>query len=1115
VENLEAKETPASLDVVGGALTFTAGAGETNAVTVSVTGGVYSVNDTGTTITLGSGAVAAGWTGSGTNAVRGRDASVTSLALNLGDGDDKLNLRSANDAVTVAGDAGNDTITLSSNGALTGHLRGINATVTVDANGGSDTLVVSDYAATSGNSNVVISAGAVTGMSGPLHNRAINYAATGGGSFGLLRVIGSNNAAVRETFTLNNPGAPVTLDANAGNDAVNVRALSLAATVNAGAGNDAVTVSSSATATAGNLNGINASLTIDAGAGANSLALNDYAGTANAAVQLTATQVLGFAGSDNTAVINYAATGGTFGSFRLDGSNTAADQFTLGALAGATAAKVYGNGGDDTFAVAASTRATLTGGAGADAFVMAADGTTLTGTADGGAGADTLSYAGRTAGTVTQLTRVVAGTGYAGTGAGLSGGFTGIDSLVGGAGADALTGLNAAATWGLGASATYTAGGVSLGFSGFEALAGGSLADTFNVSAATTAALAGNGGNDAFVFTADGAALTGNADGGAGVNSLSYSGYTQAVAVTLTDSGAAGFAGTATGLSGGFTGVKSVAGGANAADALTGENVDSVWLLAAAKTYTDGGARLAFAGFESLQGGAANDTFRVAANTAAGLNGGDGDDQFLFATNAVTLTGSVVGGDGSDTLTYAGRSAAVGVTLSGSDAAGHAGSGAGVTGTFAGIDSLTGGGGSDTLTGVDVDSAWALGAEKTYNGGGLDLGFAGFEALQGGSGADAFTVTANVTNSLNGGAGADAFLFGVDGATLTGAVTGGGGNDTLSYAGRSTATAVALGAGGATGFGGTGPAVSGGFSGIDEVVGSGLGGLTGENAARTWTVDAVSTYSDGSNSLAFGGFVTLQGGSGADTFDVQSLTADLTLAGGAGADAFNLSPVDQNLDAVAGTLTVAGGTGADALTMHDQNTAGITAWGVSADAVTRGSLQVSYTGLDTVAVNGGSGGNAFDVDGAAAGVAYTLDAGSGDNAVTVGQYGNTWAVAGTLAVTGSGNNAVTVDATGDAGTVTWALTAAGITRNGSAAISFAAAPTAVVVRGGAGNDAFDVTASATTQFTVEGGYNGTQTDTLVVHLGAAAGSDDGSAISADGLVNVLYSGLSISPTMAV
>ena len=69
LEQLEARENPATVDVSGGVLTFTDGGTENNNLTVGVSGGVYSFNDSLTPITLGQGAIDAGYKGSGTKTI--------------------------------------------------------------------------------------------------------------------------------------------------------------------------------------------------------------------------------------------------------------------------------------------------------------------------------------------------------------------------------------------------------------------------------------------------------------------------------------------------------------------------------------------------------------------------------------------------------------------------------------------------------------------------------------------------------------------------------------------------------------------------------------------------------------------------------------------------------------------------------------------------------------------------------------------------------------------------------------------------------------------------------------------------------------------------------------
>ncbi len=101
------------LDVAGGQVQYFSNTGINNAVTVTRSGGNYTITEgSGGAISLTAGAVAAGWTGGGTNAVTGTAAGVTDLVLGLNDGADTVNgvdagaanlLLTGNGGVTVAG----------------------------------------------------------------------------------------------------------------------------------------------------------------------------------------------------------------------------------------------------------------------------------------------------------------------------------------------------------------------------------------------------------------------------------------------------------------------------------------------------------------------------------------------------------------------------------------------------------------------------------------------------------------------------------------------------------------------------------------------------------------------------------------------------------------------------------------------------------------------------------------------------------------------------------------------------------------------------------------------------------------------------------------------------
>src|SRR5262245_15092460 len=103
VEVLEGRWAPAAgtLAVVGGVLTFEAGGGTNNNLTLSFSAGTYTLSDTADVINLGAGL--SGWAGGGTNTVSGPygGSPGSAVSLNLGDGNDTANLRALADPTTV------------------------------------------------------------------------------------------------------------------------------------------------------------------------------------------------------------------------------------------------------------------------------------------------------------------------------------------------------------------------------------------------------------------------------------------------------------------------------------------------------------------------------------------------------------------------------------------------------------------------------------------------------------------------------------------------------------------------------------------------------------------------------------------------------------------------------------------------------------------------------------------------------------------------------------------------------------------------------------------------------------------------------------------------------
>jgi len=521
----------------------------------------------------------------------------------------------------------------------------------------------------------------------------------------------------------------------------------------------------------------------------------------------------------------------------------------------------------------------LTGGTDADAFVLS-DAAGVSGNVAGSAGSDTLDYGAYTT-PVTVNRQALSATG--------TGGYRGIEIVVGGSASDTLVGANAANTWNLTAANAGNIGGAGVfAFSAIENLTGGTAADTF-------------------VF-GNGVAISGAVDGATGYDTLDYAAY--ATSVTMNRE-----TGSATGTNG-YASIEQFVGGA-ASDTLVGANAASTWNVTANNAGNIGGAGVFdFSSAENLTGGAGADTFvfgdgmaidgALAAQaghdaldlsaytsdamvdiTAAGagdVNGaftfasletvttGSGDDSFVFSDGA-SLAGTIVAGAGYDTLDYSAYTSAVTVNRQTGSATG--------TGGYSSIEQVLGGTASDTLVGSN--STWHI---TDDNAGDID-----------GAGTFDFTGIENLTGS----AADDTFIF-TDGKGVAGTVDGGAGTDMLDYSAYTSAIAVSRQALSATG--------TGGYVSIESVVGGGASDvLTGANAANTWNVTVDGAGNIG-GTFAFSAMENLIGGSAADTFvfaDGMGVTGTVTGSDGYDTLSYAAYTTAVSMDREALTATATGG----------------------------------------------------------------------------------------------------------------------------------------------------------------------------------------------------------------
>ena len=190
--------TSAELDVINGnEVVYTTPSGLSSVLTVSTSGGLFNVIDTGTAsnggITLGSGALALGWSGNGTDMVSGTTIGMSTFVANLNDASDSIaafNDGSANTTITGTG-----SLTVSGAIATTG------------------SLAIDDFSSVTNNAAVTSTSGLTIYSAGTLTLNGTGSFASSGGN----EVIESNLSIGGDgnTLTFSAPDAgTVTFNAN-------------------------------------------------------------------------------------------------------------------------------------------------------------------------------------------------------------------------------------------------------------------------------------------------------------------------------------------------------------------------------------------------------------------------------------------------------------------------------------------------------------------------------------------------------------------------------------------------------------------------------------------------------------------------------------------------------------------------------------------------------------------------------------------------------------------------------------------------------------------------------------------------------------------------------------
>jgi Ca2+-binding RTX toxin-like protein len=430
----------------------------------------------------------------------------------------------------------------------------------------------------------------------------------------------------------------------------------------------------------------------------------------------------------------------------------------------------------------------------------------------------------------------------------------------------------------------------------------------------------------------------------------------------------------------------------------------------------------------SVWGLGADDTFRLQ-SPLQGAYGGAGRDRFMLPDSSV-LVGTLDAGADYDTLDYSLRTGPITYTVGST-------SSVGVT-QMSGIESIIGSQALDTLIGQNQLTDWGIyGADLVQ----INLvDYSSFENLQGGTNVDRFQLwngSARVSGTVHGGTGADrltAFnlantwqLSGSKSGSIQGLVTfsdiealfggsaedrfnvqlgsafssidGAGGQDECNFGSYNSAVSVSLATSSMTALGL--------FSSIETIVGSNqTDSITAGNGSNAWTITGSGAGQLGS--IQFTSFEIARGGSGADTFQIQSGGIPI-IFGGLGTDTI-IGPNQTNSwrlsAAAAGVLNstttfremenVTGGRGDDTVEVTSSGTlSGTLSGGEGVNTLTYQSLPSNRvaeinvlanrsTGISNLASNfqvliGGAGNDKLI---AFAGVATVLVGNAGDDELT-------------------------------------------------------------------------------------------------------------------------------------
>ena len=397
--------------------------------------GEDSVASTGVPLGLTFRTTGAGTYGGGVEISTGNGKDTVFVQSTIAEGETKISTNGNSDRMVVANSGRRNESTLEN----------VRNRLTLGGGAGTNTFVLDNSGTHNGDDNVYVQNGRVVNFAGPEQDVPVYFGSTGGET--VLNLVGSDDAALPEQFTIDSPLAGVQIDANGGDDTIAILTLGRSSTINGGAGADTLFLGRNAAAAEGQpggqlLDGVAASITFDGGAGYDTATVSDSAGTIGLDYTLTSSGLafeVGALALSRAEVLN--ATAGR-GSDNLYIIAQPVPALSVDFFAGAGTNRLFGPSVRSSWILSGVRRGSLgdnvtfggfgaiSGGSNYDNFAIGsgvASGVKVTSVA----GLDTLDYSAWTSGVTVDLPN--------GSATGLAG-VTNIPNVLGGGGADVLVG---------------------------------------------------------------------------------------------------------------------------------------------------------------------------------------------------------------------------------------------------------------------------------------------------------------------------------------------------------------------------------------------------------------------------------------------------------------------------------------------------------------------------------------------------------------------------------------------------------------------------------------------------------------------------------------------------